>query len=118
MAFSLQLRTGVLATSTTANNVAGTPLDFFTGPAVLTILGNTESAAGTVSHNLQVVTNNVPTTPIPQSNLRVGSTPGNIKIDEDMIISQYPIPAGSRVIHAITNTAATTSNVNFLYLVA
>lgn len=117
MAFSLTIHTSIPATGSNPNVVSGTPLDFFTGPGVLTVLGAAE-VAGVVTHNLQVVTNNIPTTPIPNSALKLASTVGSIKVDEDLLLNQYAIPAGSRVIHQVNNSAASATLVDFMYLVA
>jgi hypothetical protein len=48
--------------------------------------------------------------------LNVASTPGAVKTNENFI-GQWAVPAGSRLVHAVTNTTAGALTVNMQYLV-
>lgn len=113
----LSLRTAIGAAATIANNLAGTDIEFPSGPALLTVLGNGDIVG--MTHSLRYTTPGaggpVPINPIPTSRLNLASTVGTIKADEDLIVSRLPIPAGSRLVHTVTNPGAA-SNVNFDYI--
>lgn len=113
----LSLRTAIGAAATIANNLAGTDIEFPSGAAALTILGNGDIVGMTHSFRFTVPSNGgpVPMNPIPTSRLNLASTVGTVKADEDLIVSRLPIPAGARLVHTITNPGAA-SNVNFDYI--
>lgn len=105
------------AAATVANALAGTDIEFPSGASALTILGNADIVGMTHSFRFTVPSNGgpVPMNPIPTSRLNLASTVGTVKADEDLIVSRLPIPAGSRLVHTITNPGAA-SNARFDYI--
>jgi hypothetical protein len=105
----------IAASTTTANLLSGTPIQFLTKAAVLTVYANADAVGMTFSLSLvdgTSVSQVVPT----GSGLSAASTAGKIKTNEDFI-GQFAIPAGVQLILAVTNTTAGAIKVNFLFVV-
>jgi hypothetical protein len=113
---SLQIRPSIAA-GATANVLAGTDLEYLTTPGVLTIWGNsgTGAAATDITHQFRYNAQGTPINPLPTSNVPLGSTADAIKTDEELLLSRFPIPAGSKLIHSVTNGAAAARTPIFRY---
>lgn len=105
----------VPASSTNANVLVGSTIEFIGTASTITIYGNANAIGCT--HTL--FAGQGPNAPllIPSgSGLNAASTPGAIKTNENFI-GQWAVPAGSRLVHAVTNTTGAAVPVNFQYLV-
>lgn len=103
------------ATSTNANVLTGSTIEFIGQASTLTIYGNANAVG--VTHTLFAGMGPQAPLLIPSgSSLNVASTAGAIKTNENFI-GQWAVPAGSRLVHAVTNTTAGAIPVNFQYLV-
>lgn len=117
MPFSLSLRTSIGASGTNTNVLSGSALEFLNQAVVLTILANMDGAA-TGSHSLTMNLAATPIAPIPLSALNEASTAGTLKQDEDLVLSNFPVPAGARLVQAVSNSdAANAHNYNGRYFV-
>jgi hypothetical protein len=105
----------IALTSTTANILAGAPIQYFGRAGVLTIYGCSDAVG--ITHALTVNDGQTNTQVIPTtSGLGACSTTGTVKTNE-AFIGQYAIPAGVQLIHSVTNTTAGAVKVNFIYVI-
>lgn len=104
-----------IAANTTNNNVlSGTTIEWQGKASVLTLYGNGDAVG--ITHTLFMNDGtSVLTIVPPNSGLGAASTVGKIKVNEDFIL-QYPIPAGERLVHSVTNTTGAAVKVNFMYV--
>jgi hypothetical protein len=109
---SLRIRSAIGAAATIANLLSGTDIEFVGQGGVLSIWGNGDIAG--MTHQLRYSLSGTPINPVPTSGLQTATTPGAVKLDEDAVITRYPIPPGSRLVHAVTNPGAA-SNITFQY---
>jgi hypothetical protein len=111
---SLDVVVAVGAAGTTPNALTGLALEYWGRAGVLTLYGNTTIALG--SHSLTLFSGADPGSAlIPAgSGVQVGSTAGAVKVNEDFI-GQFPIPAGSRLVHALANPGAA-ATMHFRYV--
>jgi hypothetical protein len=102
---SLDVVAAVGAAGALPNALAGLALEYWGRAGALGLYGNTTIALGT--HSLTLYSGADPgAAVIPAgSGVQVGSTPGAVKVNEDYI-GQFPIPAGSRLVHALSNPGA------------
>lgn len=94
--------TSVAASTTVANALSGTPIEFLGAAVVLTVYGNA-SATGL---QISLFGNQGDSSSVfiaPGSALGAASTPGNVKTNEDYI-GQFAVPAGTRLVLQIVNT--------------
>jgi hypothetical protein len=110
---SLTIRTVIGAAATNTNALSGTDLEFLGQGGVLSIWGNGDIVG--MTHSLRYSLSGTPVNPVPTSALRLASTVGDIKTDEDLLVARLAIPPGSRLVHQVTNPGAA-SNFNFQYL--
>jgi hypothetical protein len=102
------------AAGSIANNLAGQAIEYQGEASVLTLYGNSDDAATT--HTLFGNRGSKSDVFVPPGSvIGVGSTAAKVKNNEDFI-GQYPLSAGTRLVHQITGTA--TKHANFLYIVA
>jgi hypothetical protein len=116
MSFHFGVRTSVPATSNVANVLSGSAIEFLQQAIVLTIMANMDGG-GFGNHTLTVNLAAAPLTPIPSSALNAASSAGTVKADEDLVLSAFPIPAGGRLVHFVSNSDAAAHNFNGRYFV-
>jgi hypothetical protein len=113
---SFNLVAPVVKATTVPNALAGLPIEYFGRAAVLTVYGNADAAGILMSlsyNDGQDVKSVVPAT----SALGVATTAGKVSTNEDFL-GQFALPAGVRLILALTNTdGANDHNANFLFVV-
>jgi hypothetical protein len=115
MGQSLPLRTKITTATTNNNILTGTAIEFQGKAAVLTIYGNADAVD--LTHTFYANDGQQTISPIPpNSALKVASTAGAVKTNEDFLI-QIPIPAGMRLVHAVTNPTGADVSVTFLYVI-
>jgi len=108
------MESSIAANVTNPNILSGTTIEWQGKAAVLTLYGNADAVG--ITHTLFMNDGtSVLTIVPPNSGLGAASTVGKIKINEDFIL-QYPIPAGMRLVHSVTNTTAGAVKVNFQYV--
>lgn len=105
----------VAANTTSANLLAGAPIQYFGKAGVLTLYGNADAAGQTFALTIndgQTNTQVVPT----GSGLSVASTSGAVKLNENFI-GQFPIPAGVQLILTVTNTTGAAVKSSFIFVI-
>lgn len=103
------------ANTTNTNILTGSTIEFVGQAATLTLYG-TADAAGITHTIFTGMGSQAPSLIAPGSGLGTASTPGSIKTNENFL-GQWAIPAGSRLVHSVTNSTAAAVKVNFQYLV-
>lgn len=101
----LTIRSAIGAAATIPNLLSGTDFEWLSFATAMTILANGDIAGMTLALRYTPSTG-TPVNPVPTSTINVGSTIGNVKADEDLVVPQLPVPAGSRLVMAITNPGA------------
>lgn len=112
MPLSLTVRSAIGAAATIANVLSGLAIEYQGSAVVLTVYGNGDIAGMTQSlfgHRGDASDLYIP----PASGLGVASTVGKVKVNEDFI-GQFPLPAGTRLVHSVTNPGAA-SNITIQY---
>lgn len=108
------IRVSIAPTSTTQNVIAGQPPEIITKALILTLYGCAETV-GALTHALQW--NNGAEGGLyvaPGAILPLASTAGGIKVNE-AFIGQFPVAAGTRLIHSVTNSTGTAAFADFQY---
>lgn len=109
------MESSIAATTTVANILSGSPVQFVTKASVLTLYANADAVGITFSLSLadgNTIAQVVPT----GAGLSAASTVGKIKTNEDFI-GQFAIPSGVQLILAVVNSTAGAVKVNFLLVV-
>jgi hypothetical protein len=115
MGQTYQIHQSVPANSTTPNALVGLPLEFFGQAATVTLYGNSDTVGVTISlliNNGQ----NISALIAPGSQLSAAATTGKVKSNEDFV-SQFAVPAGSRLVLSLTNTTGAAIIVNALFVI-
>jgi hypothetical protein len=105
----------VAANSVLANTLTNQPIEYCGQAATLTLYGAGDTAGAT--HQFLAVRGPDALVLVPPgAGLFANSTPGTVKTNENFI-GQWAIPAGSRLIHTVTNNTGAAVVANFQYLV-
>jgi hypothetical protein len=105
------------ANATVQNALSGRPAEFMGEPGVARLL-LTADAPGILA-SWQINKGARSELPLPSGNVAVASAAGvGPKEDEDIVVDQYPLPQGSRLVLAFTNTTGAAINVRYRLKIA
>lgn len=112
MGYALTVPYTIPAAATIPNLLAGTPVEYLGGAAVLTMYASCDVAGDTFQ--LNAFQGNKPGEAlVPLSPLPVASTAGAVKNNENFV-GQFAVPANSRLVLTVNGTAAHVGRFQFL----